>query len=219
MQTGEASKREARPGAGRPSAEEAERKKAALIDAALAEFAQCGFHGASLRTIAEKAGISTRTLFNHFPDKAALFSGCIDHSSKQIAQVVAIRRPTLAETLVDYGAAMQEGLSTDVNRRIAMLIYRESMEFEDVRSIARQQFETFQVAPVVQILRDFGHCGDELRDIAIQFVAMAFGKWQRRLLFGNGHLSPEETRIHMSTVTRIFLSGIEGQTHHTRDTQ
>jgi len=201
-------RRAARPGAGRPSAEEAERKKIALIDAAVAEFADHGFNGASLRVIAEKAGISTRTLFNHYPDKAALFAGCIDRRSKQIAQVVAIRRPSLAETLVDYGIAMQDSLSGDVSRQIAMLIYRESAVFEDVRKIARSQFETYQVGPVVQILRDFGYEDENLRDMAIQFVAMAFGKWQRRLLFGGGPLSNNEVRTHMQTVTRIFLSGI-----------
>lgn len=208
MSTQVVTRRGARLGAGRPNAEEAERKQLALIDSALAEFADRGFNGASLRVIAEKAGVSTRTLFNHYPDKAALFAGCIDHSSKQIAQVVAIRRPTLAETLIDYGVAMQDGLSSDGNRQIAMLIYRESAVFEEVRKIARLQFETYQVGPVIQILRDFGYEAEDLRDTAIQFVAMAFGKWQRRLLFGGGPLTPKETRAHLRTVTQIFLSGI-----------
>lgn len=201
-------RRKARPGAGRPNAEEAERKKVALIDAAMAEFAERGFNGASLRKIAEKAGVSTRTLFNHYPDKVSLFAGCIDRSSKEIARFVAIRRPTLAETLVDYGIAMQKSLSSEASSQIAMLIYRESAVFEDVRKIARLQFETYQVGPVVQILREFGYDGDDLREIAIQFVAMAFGKWQRQLLFGGGPLTESEIRAHFKTVTRIFLSGI-----------
>jgi len=208
MSTDAATRREARPGAGRPNAEEAERKKTALIDAALAEFADRGFNGASLRVIAGKAGVSTRTLFNRYSDKAALFAACIERSSQQIAHVVAIRRPTLAETLVDYGVAMQEGLSRDSSRQIAMLIYRESAVFEEVRGIARLQFETYQVAPVVQILREFGYEAEDLRDTAIQFVAMAFGKWQRRMLFGGGPLEAGETLAHMQNVTRIFLSGI-----------
>lgn len=208
MSTQTVTLQEARRGAGRPSAEEAGRKKVALIEAAVSEFAERGFNGASLRMIAERAGVSTRTLFNHYPDKAALFAGCIDRSSKQIEQVVAIRRSTLAETLVDYGVAMQQGLSSDASRQIAMLIYRESAVFEDVRRIARMQFETYQVGPIVQILRDFGYEAENLRETAIQFVAMAFGKWQRRLLFGGGPLDAEETRAHMEFVTGIFLSGI-----------
>lgn len=202
-------KRAARPGAGRPSAQDAERKRHALIDAALAEFASSGFNGASLRVIAQKAGVSTRTLFNRYPDKTALFAACIEHCSRLIEQVVTLRRSTLEDTLVAYAMAMQDQLSSDVSRQIALLIYREGFAFDDVRAVARTQFETYQVGPVVQILRDFGYAGDDARDVATQFVAMAFGKWQRSLLFGEPQPDAAETLRHMAAVTRIYLRGIE----------
>jgi len=208
MNTSVIAKRPARVGAGRPSAEEAERKKTALLDAALAEFAACGFNAASLRAIAGKAGVSTRTLLNHYPTKAALFASCIEHVSERFAEVVAIRRPTLEETLVDYGMAMHENLSSEDSRRIAMLIYRESFVFPEVRQVARLQFETYQVDPVVQILSDFGYRADGLRQTAVQFVAMAFGRWQRHLLFGDTPITAETTRAHLQVVTRIFVHGI-----------
>lgn len=203
-----AAKRPARAGAGRPRGEDAERKKFALLEAALVEFADCGFNGASQRVIAQKAGVSTRTLFNRYPTKADLFAGCIDYVSQRFAAVVAIRRPNLADTLIEYGMAMQQNLSTDLSRQIAILIYRESAVFDEVRKIARLQFETYQVAPVIQILRDFGYDSDDLREIAIQFVAMAFGKWQRQLLFGGPPITPEVASAHLQVVTRIFLNGI-----------
>lgn len=216
MSIATAATRPARAGPGRPRADEAERKKAALLDTALAEFADCGFNAASLRVIAGKAGVSTRTLLNHYATKAALFAACIEHISRRFGEVVAIRRPTLAETLVEYGMAMQQTLSTEDSRRIAMLIYRESAVFDEVRKIARLQFETYQVAPVIRILRDFGYAAENVRETAIQFVAMAFGQWQRHLLFGGPPITPEVTRAHLQTVTRIFLSGI-GQAHPPND--
>lgn len=158
--------------------------------------------------IASKADVSTRTLLNHYPTKAALFAGCLEHISDRFTDVVTIRRPTLAETLVDYGMAMHETLSNDDSRQIAMLIYRESSVFPEVRQIARLQFETYQVAPVVQILKDFGYGPEDLRETAIQFVAMAFGRWQRHLLFGDTTITAETTRAHLQQVTRIFLQGI-----------
>lgn len=208
MGTVSVAKRNARARAGRPRAHEAERKRVALLEAALAEFADCGFNSASLRVIANKAGISTRTLQNHYASKAALFGGCIDHISKRLTDVGTIRRDTLEETLVDYGMAMHENLSTDDSRQIAMLIYRESSVFAEVRQIAQLQFETFQVAPVVQILRDFGYESEDLRETAVQFVAMAFGQWQRHLLFGDTPVTAATTRTHLKVVTRIFLHGI-----------
>ncbi len=197
-----------RAGAGRPRADVAERKKAALLETALAEFAACGFNAASLRVIANKAEVSTRTLLNHYPSKAALFGACLDHISQRFTDVVTIRRPTLQETLVEYGLAMHESLSSEDSRQIAMLIYREGAVFPEVRQIARLQFETFQVAPVVRILSDFGYPPDDLRDTAVQFVAMAFGKWQRHLLFGDTPITPESNRTHLELVTRIFIDGI-----------
>ena len=58
---------------GPPSAEAAKQKRMNLIMVALEEFALTGFHAASLRDIAEKAEVSTRTLYNHFPDKLTHF--------------------------------------------------------------------------------------------------------------------------------------------------
>lgn len=207
MSTAPATTRRARIGAGRPRADEAGRKKTAMLDAALAEFAACGFNAASLRVIAGKADVSTRTLLNHYPTKAALFAGCLEQVSERFTDVVTIRRQTLEETLVDYGMAMHESLSSEDSRQIAMLIYRESADFPEVRQIARLQFETFQVMPVVQILKDFDYCTDDLRETAIQFVAMAFGRWQRHLLFGDAPITNETTRAHLQRVTRIFLHG------------
>lgn len=203
--------RRGRPGAGRPTAEDAERKKLALIEAALAEFASCGFNGASLRIIAEKAQVSTRTLFNHYPDKTALFAACVEHSSRQIKHVITSRGRTLEETLIACGVAMHEHLSAAESRQIATLIYREGFAFDDVRKVARTQFETHQVGPIVKILRDFGYERDDIHEVATQFVVMALGNWQRSLLFGDPIPDRSETLRHISTVTRIFLLGIGGE--------
>lgn len=206
--TGPEAKQRARQGAGRPSAKEAERKKLALLDAASSEFAAHGFNGASLRTIAEKACVSTRTLFNHYPDKFALFAACIHHSSQSIGTVASIRRASLEETLIAYATQMQDRLSTPVSRQLAMLIYREGAVFEEIRKVAREQFETYQVAPVSAILQDFGYDEAVAREFAVQFVAMAFGQWQRWMLFGTEPITPAEVERHLRVVTGIFLLGI-----------
>ncbi len=49
------------------------RKKADIIQAAIAEFQQNGFSGTSMDAIALKAKVSKRTVYNHFPSKQALF--------------------------------------------------------------------------------------------------------------------------------------------------
>ena len=202
-------------GAGRPSAEEAERKHAALIEAALEEFASRGFRGASLRTIAGKADISTRTLYNRYPDKFALFAACLEASSAQLRRFTLQTAPSnvpaagadLAGNLVSHVVAVQEQLSQERSRQIAALLYREGAEFAAVREIARLQFERYQVDPVVDILSRHGMTGPSLRDEATQFVAMALGEWQRRLLFGGPPMTRADMERQARVVVRIFLHG------------
>ncbi|WP_428334760.1 TetR/AcrR family transcriptional regulator [Novosphingobium sp.] len=214
---------QARKGAGRPNAEAAERKHTALIEAALEEFASRGFRGASLRAIAAKADISTRTLYNHYADKVALFAACLEASSAQLHRVT-LRSNTpaasapdtdLAEALIAHVVAVLEQLSQERSRQITALLYREGAEFADVRAIARVQFERYQVDPVVDILHQHGMSGPALRDEATQFVAMAFGEWQRRLLFGGPPMIRAEMEQQAKFVVRLFLCGAGRGTQHT----
>ncbi len=50
-----------------------EKKRKDIIDAAIDEFKEQGFLGAKTTSIAKKANVSSRTLYNHFESKEALF--------------------------------------------------------------------------------------------------------------------------------------------------
>lgn len=194
---------------GRPSADEAERIQKDLIITALEEFARVGFHGASLRDIADKASVSSRTLYNYYPDKLALFEACLEFSGTQIQPVLPNLDVSLKEGLVRYAIAMQQQLFATQAMRIAALIYREGGGFDELRQIARVQFERHQVAPVAHILETHGIRQAHCHALATQFVAMALGEWQRRLLFGEDPLSARQMAEHAELVVSIFLGGIE----------
>ena len=55
-----------------------DRKRAAIIDAAVAEFRQSGFAATSMDKVAASAGVSKRTVYNHFPSKEALFAQILE---------------------------------------------------------------------------------------------------------------------------------------------
>jgi TetR/AcrR family transcriptional repressor of mexJK operon len=59
-------------GRGRPPGG-SERKQAAIVDAALDLFLREGFARASVDAIAAAAGVSKRTIYNHYQDKESLF--------------------------------------------------------------------------------------------------------------------------------------------------
>jgi len=194
--------------AGRPTPEVAEQKRNNLILVALNEFARTGFHAASLRDIAEKAQVSSRTLYNHFPDKLALFEACLEHSGAQIRPELPDLKGDLHTQLVTYATEMQRQLFSAQSTQMTRLIYRESGEFDELRKIARLQFERHQVSPVAQLLEVEGVDPAESHLLAKQFIVMALGEWQRRLLFGERLMTDEEMADHAKLVTSIFLNGI-----------
>lgn len=56
-----------------------DRKRAAILDAAIAEFRAHGFDATSMDRVAETADVSKRTVYNHFPSKEALFAEILMH--------------------------------------------------------------------------------------------------------------------------------------------
>lgn len=54
-------------------------KREEILQAAIVAFAEVGYHGASLREIAARVGISHPGLLHHFPTKAALLEAVLEH--------------------------------------------------------------------------------------------------------------------------------------------
>ncbi|MDQ3628511.1 MAG: TetR/AcrR family transcriptional regulator [Actinomycetota bacterium] len=87
-------------------------KRRAILAGALSVFARDGYTRASIDAIAAEAGVSTRTIYNHFQDKAGLFEGVIQHSATQVAdaQIVLVDRhlwkvTDLEADLIEFGRA------------------------------------------------------------------------------------------------------------------
>lgn len=55
-----------------------DRKRQAIVDAAIACFRASGFEATSMDAIAATAGVSKRTVYNHFPAKEALFAHILE---------------------------------------------------------------------------------------------------------------------------------------------
>src|SRR5205809_4721020 len=74
----------------------ADERREAVLDAAVHEFAQAGYHAASTTAIARRAGISQPYIYALFPNKKALFIACQERASQRIrdAFVQAAREAT-----------------------------------------------------------------------------------------------------------------------------
>jgi TetR/AcrR family transcriptional regulator of autoinduction and epiphytic fitness len=80
-----------------------DRKRAAVIGAAIEEFLAAGFDATSMDRIAARAGVSKRTVYNHFPGKEALFAAILrqlwDSSHTEEALAYSARLPLRAQLL------------------------------------------------------------------------------------------------------------------------
>ena len=87
-------------------------KRCAILAGALTVFARDGYTRASIDAISSAAGVSTRTIYNHFQDKTELFRTVIQESAVQAATAQTavidryLREVTDLETaLVDFARA------------------------------------------------------------------------------------------------------------------
>lgn len=55
-----------------------DKKREAILQAAIAEFCCCGYESTSMDKIAASAEVSKRTVYNHFPSKEALFDAILE---------------------------------------------------------------------------------------------------------------------------------------------
>lgn len=63
-------------------------KRRAILSGALTVFARDGYTRAGIDAIAAAAGVSTRTIYNHFDDKAHLFEAVLRDSSTGVAETL-----------------------------------------------------------------------------------------------------------------------------------
>lgn len=90
-------------------------KRQAILAGALSVFARDGYTRAGMEAIAGRAEVSTRTIYNHFTDKAELFRAVIQESATRVAEAhIALLEehlgelPTaeaLDEQLISFGVA------------------------------------------------------------------------------------------------------------------
>src|SRR5688572_28526774 len=73
-----------------------EERRVAILDAALAVFAQRGYHGSSIDDIAREGGVSKALIYEHFASKADLYAELLEDQAGQLFS-------TLAEAISEAG--------------------------------------------------------------------------------------------------------------------
>ena len=117
-----------------------ERKRADILDAAIAEFQVLGLRDTSMDRIAEHAKVSKRTVYNHFESKEALFRAIVaEMLVEQDDSITAVYDPdrTLEDQLVELIHQDVELLQDEVFVGMARVLMAESFSTPD---LAREAF-------------------------------------------------------------------------------
>ena len=138
-------------------------KHQAIVDGALTLFARDGYMRASLDAIAAEAGVSNRTIYNHFTDKAELFLTVIQESSQHVADTMIdiIDRQLgkvvdLEEDLVGLGLAWLGILNSELAPHFA-LVRQINAETEHIPPAALQAWQAAGPGRVRRELADRLH--------------------------------------------------------------
>jgi AcrR family transcriptional regulator len=172
---------------------QAERREE-ILDAALTEFAEHGYHGGSTEGIARRAGISQPYVFRLFGTKQELFKAVVTRCFRETLEMFqrAAEGTRGQEALEAMGNAYVEQLTADSTRlKLQMQAYAASEEAE-ISEVVRQGFGDL-VAYAERV------SGLEPRDVAVffakgmllnvfasmgLFVGQADEPWAERLLLG-----------------------------------
>lgn len=196
--------------AGRPTADELERRKSRVMDVATDMFVSRGYAATTLLDIAKKAGVATRTLYQHFGDKEAIFREVI------FARDTAIIDPPRLEEGDDLVAALRKAThySYDFALRkrsieLMRLMIAESARFPELMSkVATTIFSRFtaNLAELFRELADNGliPAGDHDRSAEL-FADLLLGNRTVMIYFGWLSTPPSEQDIELKI--DLFIRG------------
>ena len=117
-----------------------ELKRAAILEAAVAEFQVQGFRDTSMDRIAEHANVSKRTVYNHFESKEVLFRAIVAEMLSELGNVVEVAydsERSLEEQLLEIVYQDIKLLNDDVYVGMARVLLAESISTPD---LARNAF-------------------------------------------------------------------------------
>jgi AcrR family transcriptional regulator len=195
-------------------------KRDAIATAARIVFGREGYTRASIDMIATTAGVSTRTIYNHFDDKEHLFLTVIKESSTQVAdaQIALIHQhldnvTDLAPSLIAFGRAWATSTSAfaehfalvrQINAEVAHIPQATLDSWQDIGPLRVRG----ELARRLQQLGDRGLLEiDDADQAAIHLVHLSGAEVTNRSYYGAIPLSENEITQIATAGVQVFLHG------------
>ncbi len=209
--------RKARTG-GRPSRAAALELRHRILEVATQLFLTDGYGSTSIDAVATSAGISKRTFYHRFDDKAALFAAVVQRIIEQIRpppEVPLLEGINLEQILRRLaGLILRAALAP---RAIALhrLVTAESLRFPNlIRAVYAEGSTQEGIALIGDLLaRELkpARLTTEQRSFAAaQFLHMLIGVPQRRIIALGEPMTPGELEAWIDATVKLFLNGCRG---------
>src|SRR6266545_5466957 len=133
MKTSTVERRRVRVARPRRQEDRRRRSRGQILAAALKLFSRRGYHGTSIRDIAQAARASTGNVYHHFPDKEAIFNALIEEYLVAISSPEhPFNRALIAGVFPDDLEAMARAARASIEeyRDYAVLVYVDVVEFD-----------------------------------------------------------------------------------------
>jgi AcrR family transcriptional regulator len=188
-----------------------EATRARLIETAYALFCRKGFHGTSLRDIADEAGVAVGGIYNHFRDKEDIFAAVLDayHPYHTLVPAVgAIRTDTVEGFLREVAHLINESVLGSESR-VMPLLFIELVEFQ-----GRHMGQLFErLAPtILGFVNSLSRREGRLRPIPPKvvfrtFMSLLVGYFVTEMLFKDSPVFRQRTNW-LDGLLDVFLHGI-----------
>jgi TetR/AcrR family transcriptional regulator, mexJK operon transcriptional repressor len=204
-----------RPGVGRPTREQQEQRHEELLNVALDIFLEKGFEQTTMEEIAIRVGMSKRTVYARYEDKASLFKAAVQRAVQRYtvprSEVEALATNDLAETLAAVARQRIANVATPVATKLQRILSAQSYRFPELFHAAFDE----GAGPTINFLKDlFMHYAKQgqihvtdPRRAATAFLSLAVGGPARIIVSGN-KIDDAAIEDHIHFAVNLFLKGV-----------
>ncbi len=193
----------------RPRGEDTRRR---LVAAAYDLFLQNGYHGTSMRQIAQAAGVAVGGIYNHFPGKEEIFAEVLDqyHPYHIIVPALEAAQGDSLEAFLRELTQLVQSAIRDQRDKLLPLIYIELIEFRGrhIQALAARIVPAF--GPVLQRFADQQAALRPVPLPVIQraFVGMMVGYFFTEFMLSNSPLVADPDVDWLEGMLDVFLRGV-----------
>lgn len=204
-----------RPGAGRPTREQAEQRHEELLDRALELFLENGFELVTMEAIAAAVGMTKRTVYARYEDKRALFRAAVQRAIERwivpVETMQAAESDDLEATLTAIANIRLQNAISPVGLRLQRIVNAESYRFPEIFDLAYEQGTRPTLNYIANLLTRRAQ-GDGLRIedaqiAAAAFLSMVIGGPTRAIVLG-GSVDEPALQSRIRICVRMFLNGV-----------